>query len=87
MNFCIVIVCEVYIIINFALNNFVIIRNEKSNDMFKGHLPFNPITIGILSDDLVFNMSTASFATGSVQVVVVPTEVVEETVVVISSHS
>ena len=55
--------------------------------MFKGHLPFNPITIGILSDDLVFNMSTASFATGSVQVVVVPTEVVEETVVVISSHS
>ena len=32
-------------------------------------------------------MSTASFATGSVQVVVVTTEVVEVTVVVISSHS
>ena len=32
-------------------------------------------------------MSTASFATGSVQVVVVITEVVEVTVVVISSHS
>ena len=32
-------------------------------------------------------MSTASFATGSVHVVVVTTEVVEVTVVVISSHS
>ena len=32
-------------------------------------------------------MSTASFATGSVQVVVVITEVVEVTVVVISSQS
>ena len=52
--------------------------------MFRCYLPLYPITIGTLSEFRVLNISTASFATGSVVLV---SAVVEVTVELTSSQS
>ena len=46
--------------------------------MFRVYLPLYPITIGTLLEYRVFNISTASFATGSVVLVSAVVEVTVE---------